>query len=86
MLAGIDDLVGRAVASIDAVRRFVAFWGPVAPYPVVIGPFLALASIVSLAVLMGIAVGALATLLVVLVALYLLLTEVFGFSLELQGN
>ncbi|HEX7406268.1 MAG TPA: hypothetical protein VF515_01340 [Candidatus Binatia bacterium] len=49
-------------------------------------PFLALASVVALALLTGIAAGSVAVLIVVLVALYVLLTEVLGVSIEIANE
>jgi hypothetical protein len=75
-----DFLVGAA-----AVQRLAAFWGPVIPAPTFVAPLLAIGSIVGLALLTGLAVGSVATLLMALVALYLLLTEVFGIAIEFNA-
>lgn len=64
------------------VRRWLAFWGPVGDASAWLTPLVAVGSVLSLAVLTGVAVGALATLLVLLLALYYLLTEVFGVAVE----
>jgi hypothetical protein len=82
MLTQVLELLDSALAGVASARRVAAFWGPVTTVQPLVGPFLAVAAVVSLAVLTGIAVGTLATLIVVLLALYLLLTEVFGVSVE----
>jgi hypothetical protein len=61
----------------------MAFWGPVTPAPAVVAPLLAVASVLMLALVTGIAVGSLATLIIALLALYLILTEVFGLSIDI---
>ena len=75
-------LVVDALAGITSARRLLSVWGPVLDVPAALGPVVAIASVVTLALLSGIAVGSLAVLIFALVALYLLLTEVFGVSLE----
>ena len=82
MLTQLLQLVEQAVAGFDTARRVLAFWGPVAAVPALLGPFLAIGSVLTLALLTGVAVGALSTLIVTLVVLYLLLTEVFGVSID----
>ena len=85
-MSALFQLLDSAVSGWADARRWLAFWGPVttSPASVLVGPLLALASVLSLALLTGLAVGSLATLLVTLVVLYLLLTEVFGISVDLQ--
>ena len=76
-------LVEQALAGANAVRQLLAFWGPVADTPAALmGPLLAIGSVLMLALLTGVSVGALATLIVTLTALYLLLTDVFGVSID----
>ena len=82
MFAQFLEILDRAVAGVTAARRLAAFWGPVTTVPPLLGPLLAVAAVLSLALLTGIAVGALTTLIVVLLALYLVLTEVFGVSVS----
>lgn len=83
MFPQVLELVQSAFAGVSTVQRWFAFWGPVAVSgPALLGPFLALSSILTLALLTGVAAGALATLIVALLALYLLLTEVFGVSID----
>ena len=77
----VDDLLaGAAIA-----QRLLAFWGPVMPAPTLLGPLMALGSIVALALLSGLAVGSVATLIVALVALYLIVTEIFGVDIEINA-
>ena len=75
-----DLLAGAAI-----IQRVAAFWGPVIPAPALLGPFLAIGSILALALLSGIAVGSVAALIITLVALYLLITEVFGIAIEINA-
>jgi hypothetical protein len=85
MLTQFLQLVEDLVAGAATVQRVAAFWGPAIPAPTLLGPLLAVASVVALALLSGLAVGSVATLLVALVALYLLVTEVFGIAIEVNG-
>jgi hypothetical protein len=59
---------------------------PVAPYNQtgLLQPAVTLGSVLSVVLLSGVAVTALGTLLIALIALYLLLVEVFGVTVELQ--
>ena len=82
MFTQLLELLDSALAGVTAARRLAAFWGPVTAVPPLLGPLLAVASVLSLALLTGIAVGTLATVVVVLLALYLVLTEVFGVSVS----
>jgi hypothetical protein len=84
MMTQVIQLVEDLLVGAAAVQRLAAFWGPVIPAPSLVGPLLAIGSVVMLALLSGLAVGSVATLLVTLVGLYLLLTEVFGLSIELN--
>jgi hypothetical protein len=58
---------------------------PVAPFnePAVLAPIIALSAMIGVAVFSGLALSAFATLIVALLALYLLLAEIFGYSFEL---
>jgi hypothetical protein len=84
MLDQVLQLLERALAGAGAARRLLAFWGPVATMPTVLAPFLAIGSVLTLALLTGIAVGALSTLILTLVVLYLVLTEVFGLTIDVN--
>lgn len=82
MFAQFLELLDSALAGVSAARRVAMFWGPVTTTTPWIAPLLAVSAVLSLAVLTGIAVGALATLIVALLVLYLLLTEAFGVSVS----
>jgi len=75
-------LIQRARYGWDGAQRFFAIWAPIAPMPDLITPFLAIASVISVALLAGVAIAALSTLLVALAALHLLITQVLGLSIE----
>jgi len=76
-------LFEHAFAGAAAARQFLAFWGPVIDARTLVAPLLAIASVLALALLSGVAVSALSTLVFALAALYLILTEVFGVSVDL---
>jgi hypothetical protein len=82
MFAQLVELLDTALTGMAVARRFLAFWGPVKEVPALVAPFLAIASVLALALMSGVAVGALATAIVALLVLYLLLTEVFGVSID----
>ncbi len=82
MFSQVLQLIERTVAVVTAAQRWVSFWGPVTEAPLLLAPFLAVGSVLSLALLTGIAAGSLAMLIVALMALYVLLTEVFGIAIE----
>jgi len=84
MVDQILQLVERAVAGAVAARRVLAFWGPVTSAPALVTPLLAIGSVLTLALLTGVAIGALSTLIVTLVVLYLVLTEVFGITINVN--
>ncbi len=84
MFSQLQQLVDRTLAGVTAAQRLLAFWGPVMDVADLIGPLLAIASALMLAMLTGIAVGSLATLIVALMVLYLLLTEVFGVTIDVN--
>jgi hypothetical protein len=84
MIPQLLQFLEQVLSGANTARRLLTFWGPVIDAGVVVGPLLAVASVLSLALLSGIAVGTLATLIVTLAALYLLLTEVFGVSIDLN--
>ena len=77
-------LVDQALHGVVAARRLLAFWGPVADVPALLDPLLAIASVLMLALLTGVAIGALSKLIVALVVLYLILREVFGVSIDVN--
>ncbi|HVN88129.1 MAG TPA: hypothetical protein VMW17_25075 [Candidatus Binatia bacterium] len=74
----------------DAVRgwvvdasRLVRFWGPIIALPGLAAPASLLGSVLALLLLSGAAIAGLATFVSAAIFLYLMLTEVFGFSLDL---
>lgn len=89
----LDYIYGQAKQLIDTVRQETREYGilpllePVAPFnrSRLLLPLVIAGSLLSLAFLSGIAIGALAALLAALVGLYLVLSEVFGVSLELNA-
>lgn len=86
-MTDLERLLRLLGASRDAwltARRLWAFWGPLGEASTWITPLVAVGSVLSLALLTGVAVAALATLLVALMLLYYLLSEVFGVSVELN--
>lgn len=83
MFSQLVQLIERTVSVAATARRWVAFWGPVTETPALLAPLLALGSVLTLALLTGIAAGSLAVLIIALMALYVLLTDVFGISIEL---
>jgi hypothetical protein len=85
MFSQLVQLIERTVSVATAARRWAAFWGPVTETPVLLAPVLALGSVLTLALLTGIAAGSLAMLIIALVALYVLLTDVLGISIELTA-
>ena len=84
MVPQLLQILDQVMRGAGAARRLLAFWGPVIDAGVVVGPLLAIMSVLTLALLTGVAVGTLATLIVTLAALYILLTEVFGVSIDLN--
>jgi hypothetical protein len=76
------ELVEQLRRGYSEAQRLLAFWGPVTGAPDLVAPFVALASVLALAILTGLAVGSLAALIVALLALHVLLTEVFGLHVE----
>ena len=84
MLPQLLQLIEHAFAGAATARRLLAFWGPVVDARTLMAPLLAIASVLTLAVLTGVAIGTLSTLVFTLAALYLLLTEVFGVTVDLN--
>ena len=85
MVLDLLQLFERTVTVVTAARRFAAFWGPVTDASSLVAPLLALAAVVTLALATGLAAASVTILIVALVALYVLLTEVLGVSIEI-GN
>jgi hypothetical protein len=84
MLSQLQQLIDRTLSGVAVAQRLIAFWGPVTDASGLVAPLLAIASVLMLALLTGIAVGSLGTLIVALMVLYLLLTEVFGVSFDVN--
>ena len=82
MIDGLLAHLRRAFPAVADLQRFATFWGPVTPGSPLLAPLAAVTGWVTLAVLTGLAVGSLSVLLLALVALYALLTEVFGLTIE----
>jgi hypothetical protein len=82
MFSQLVQLIERTVSVATTAQRWAAFWSPVTETPALLAPLLALGSILTLALLTGIAAGSLAVLIIALMALYVLLTDVFGISIE----
>jgi len=83
MLAQLLTLIDRVYSGVTTAQRLLAFWGPITDVPGLVGPLLAIASVLVLAMLTGVAVGSLATLIVAMMLLYVLLTDVFGVTIDL---
>jgi hypothetical protein len=82
MFSQLVQLIERTVSVATTAQRWAAFWGPVTETPALLAPLLALGSVLTLALLTGIAAGSLVVLIIALMALYVLLTDVFGISIE----
>jgi len=84
MFSQLQQLIDGTLSSIATARRVLAFWGPVTDASSLVAPLLAIASVLMLALLTGIAIASLGTLIVALMILYLLLTEVFGITIDVN--
>ena len=84
MFSQLQQLIDSTLSGVAAARRVLAFWGPVTDASSLVAPLLAIASVLMLALLTGIAIGSLGTLIVALMILYLLLTEVFGVTIDVN--
>lgn len=82
MLPDLLRYVNGVFEGLIVARRVLGFLGPVPQAADLVGPLLAVASVLALALLTGLAVGSLATLLVTVLALYYVLTEIFGVSID----
>ena len=80
-----EGLSAEDLLSPEGLTSLARFTTPVAPFnrPEVLAPLVGLAGVVLGVLLAGAAVGSLATLLISILALALVLTRVFGVSLEL---
>jgi hypothetical protein len=77
-------LIERIHFGWNGTQRFLEIWAPVTAAPNLIAPFLAIASVLSVALLSGVAIAALSTLIIALAALHILLTQVLGLSIEIN--
>lgn len=77
-------LLIKAVDGLAQIRSTYERWRPAASLPALVQPFYALAAVLSVAVVFGISLAALSTLLVSLLVLQFLLVDVFGISLEVR--
>jgi len=84
MFSQLQQLIDRTLSGFATAQRVLAFWGPVTDASSLVAPLLAIVSVLMLAVLTGIAIGSLGTLIVALMILYLLLTEVFGVTIDIN--
>lgn len=75
--------VGAAMDTLASARRVVAIVGPVIPVADLSGALLAMGAALGLALLTGLAVGSLATLIIAVVTHYTILISVFGVSVDL---
>lgn len=78
------ELTLGAVQGVSTAQKVLAFWGPIGSTSTLFAPIAAIASVLVLALLTGIAVGSLATLLVTSLVLLYVLSEIFGLSVELS--
>ena len=83
MIQQLAEWAQRTAQIAVTARHRVAVWGPTWNAPALLSPFATLVAVVGLALLSGVAVAAVAVLIAALVGLYVLLTEVFGLSVEL---
>ncbi len=80
-LRGIMTQVGRQLGE----QGVLPLLRPVAPFnePAVLAPVVAISALIGVVICTGVAISAFAALMVALLALYLVLAEIFGYSLEL---
>ena len=83
MLPRVLQLLDHALSGAALARQWMAFWGPIIDVRSLAAALLAVASVLVLALLSGVAVSSLFSLVMTLAALYMLLTEVFGVTVEL---
>jgi hypothetical protein len=87
-MSWIDDMSDRVWAVVGAVQEHgvLPLLAPVSPFdrPAFLAPAVALGGLVAFLLLSGVAVTALGALLLALLALYALLVEVFGFTIEVH--
>jgi hypothetical protein len=77
-------LLDRARYGWNGAQRFLTLWSPVGPIPDLVAPFFAIAAVLTVALLAGVAIAALSTLLIALATLHVVLTQVLGISIEIE--
>jgi hypothetical protein len=87
-MSWIEGMTDRVWAVVEAVQEhgLLPLLSPVAPFdrPAFLAPAVALGGVVAVLLLSGVAATALGALLLALLALYGLLVEVFGFTIEVH--
>ncbi len=76
----------QAAAGVQHLRAGYAVWQPITRLPQLVQPFFALGAVLTVAVVTGISLAALSTLIVSLLVLQFLLVDVFGLTLELRPS
>lgn len=79
------DYAETALQGLAVANSALKFFTPLSTGPIALGPLWALGSLLALALLAGVAVGSLTTLLFAVVALYYVVTQVLGFTLEISA-
>lgn len=74
----------QAAAGVQQLRASYAVWQPITQLPLLVQPFFALGAVLTVAVVTGISLAALTTLIVSLLVLQFLLVDVFGLTLEMR--
>lgn len=73
-----------AADGVQRLRASYAVWQPITQLPQLLQPFFALGAVLTVAVVTGISLSALTTLIVSLLVLQFLLVDVFGLTLEVR--
>ncbi len=90
MNALLEQIYGQVQGLVNEVgeqlgeQGLLPFLRPVAPFnePAVLAPVVAIAAVIGMFIFSGVAISAFTTLMVALLALYLVLVEIFGYSFE----
>jgi hypothetical protein len=80
-----DDYLDAARDGWGSFQRLAGFLAPAIPVPLPLQPVAAAGMLLTLAATTGVALGSLALLLTSLLALYLLLTQVFGLEIRVAN-
>jgi hypothetical protein len=80
-----EEALGERLFSFETVAGIMRLTTPIAPFnqPAILSPLFGLAGVLIGMMLAGVAISSVATLLTALLALALLLSRLFGFSIEL---